>query len=998
MVVIADTDSSGFLLNKLRPHIEKAISSRGRLEWFIAGCVSDAISTELWQRSVVFGDFRFEGTSIRKKFEEIKVFLDVAELLCGHIFVAVDQQREGDCLDPNSDCTKWIEVHAFFREGKVIPLAVKVRELSVDPVTNDLISPEQTVQASLLCDVYWREDEVDELKDIAESTFRHGVERIGGRYSTVRWPVAQNLREAWCVALIAGRLRAFMAPVEEHESVCFCYRADSSLKGTIADIVKQITEHGWSELGKPEPNLWLAEIGSHVFHGRQYFGNSVQQAITLARPAQNSRGGDRQDFRQLRLNLDQFPDTEIERPEFSHYVYIDNSAVTGKSIAEFLLAIRTLPDYGIAAPKRVLLFPIVTRLSPAEEELLRCTQIVSVSGDGTRSHGIAVAVQFCSLLQMRMRTYTHPSTMPLAVELRKLVQDAKQETDRGLNQISESISAVLRVLNSPPSTQRETILAGSVFGFPSPNEKQALGLSMACVKFRQLIGLLQQGVPCTREITITLSSIREARDPGLVNVLAMEPDLLSGDPLFSEIIPELRDYAVVIAVEGHSSIERTNAIWVLSHMPFGMALLIRNAIVELYKDDLASKVFVYLALYHLERPEFEQLCRRIRAARAGIDDKGWMATSGVNLLFASQVQIAAANRVPIEGLSDAKALVVNYLVNGRDDHIAPLTVEWMKIVTKLGVEKRAGGGANLRKELDGFESTAENWISRISVPAQRAVEYIVRSIDQYLSAEVATDRESAFRKMEVMKRAVDAYRRQLGALSAVDDAWRNLLKSVIWKSSDYLYNGLHAIGEAADAREDAARRSLNNSSSHALLLIANSPIFILLSRMRHALSHGVNVVTSYSGPFGAMVESFSSTQLIDDLPNSLFLRSLWFQACIFPGIWGRDIAEFDKVCRVLCDNLGNYANPGAEIEVDFSLQQDSQRAILWVRISSLKRKEHTHGKGSGLVTVANICKKHGWLFEPDAPGKSGAYYVSRTGISVELIELGTQSISIKDLQ
>jgi hypothetical protein len=998
MVVVADTDSSAFLLKRLRNPISKGIHSRGGLEWFIADCISDAIPAEHWQRVVVFGDFRFEGTSVRKKFDEIKVFLDVPELDCAHIFLAVDQERGQGANDPNFDCAKEIEIHSVFRDGIVIPFAQDARELSVDPVTNDLISPEQTAHARLLCDLYWRVDENDRLRDISESIFRHGIERIGGRYSTVRWPVAQNLREEWCVALIAERLSNFIATVDIHESICFCYREESSMKDALDNIIRRVADQKRSLPGQLEPSLWAAQIRSHVFHGRQYFGSSVQQAISLAHPLLTPSPDERKSSRQLRLNLSKSTDEEIERPEFSHYVYIDNSAVTGKSIAEFLLAIRTLPMHIARAPKRVLLFPIVTRLSPAEEELLRYTRIVPVSQNGSEDQQDVIAVELCSLLQMRMRTYTHPSTMPLAVQLRELVQNAKPETDRGLVQISDSISAVLLVLNSPPSAQRETILAGSVFGFPSPSERHVQGLSIACVTFRQLLGLLQQGVPCTREITATLASIRTAGDPGLVNVLAMEPDLLSNDPLLSEIIPELRDYAVDIAAGQHSFVEKTNAIWVLAHIPFGLALLIRNAIAQVCKDDLASKVFVYLALYQLERLELTQLCSRLRLANAKTEEKGWMATTGVNLMHASLRQTDVSDSAPIEGLEDAKTLVVNYLCNGRDDHIAPLTVAWMKIVTTLGVEKGKRTTASMREDLDGFDTAVENWIRRISVPVQRGTEYLGRGLGRSLFEQVAADRTSIFRQMEAVRHAVDAYRKQVGPFSAVEVAWQNLLKSTIWKSSDFLYSGLHAIDEADDYRQDSTRTSLNNSSSRALLLIANSPIFILLSRMRYALKRGTMVKTSFTGPFGAMTDLFSSTQLIDDLPNSAFLRSLWFQACIFPAIWEIKVSEFDKICRILCDNLDKYANLSAEIEVNFSLSQGAGANVLWIFISSLIKKDVIHGKGSGLVTVSNICSRHDWTFAPYVPSRLDRDYGTKLGIGVELIELGSPPVSTKDTQ
>lgn len=974
VVIYPDSESSNFLLDRILGRVRSYLAAIQKHQAFLyskRGIDTNELAANL---AVVFSDFRYEGTSVSKKMSELGLLANSNQKEI-KAFVVVDQDRAGP--DPNGLDQDSIYIFAKFNRVKAVVGADNVAYLSVDPITNELISSEQTANIDLLNKLTWRLYPQDRDVDWSGTRFKHGIERIGGAYSVFRWPVEENIRKGAIRGLLVSRLKEILQGVEVGESICFCTRVGSSISKYVRSLVSDAMEelYGVTEIGRA--SVWMSEFTPHTFHGRQIFGGSIQQAIHLSVPIFGFNASSSGLGRQMALLLgDGDSESQVNR-RFEHVVYIENSAVTGGSISEFMLAISGLVASGELMTRRLVLFPIISRLNYVEESILRMSQINVPPSLRASS---AVRLEFFSLLQLRIRAYSHPSVMPLTIGLRKLVDKAVNERNRDLCQIRESIHLVVLDLEES-DFQRDEVLSGCVFGLLGGQLSENFDVSVRCVEFRQLVSLLLQGIPCTALIKERLDELISLGDEGLVHILAYEPDLLSGDPLFFELNKSFRDYVVSIISKTKNPVLKINGLWVLSQITGGLSSCAEQVCIDQHEDSLSSKVFLFLVLYALDGRDRLRTLEFVESLLAVGSSESWMRSDALSIVKAAAEGGYQARNQPIQSNDEARGLILNYFRRGTDDHLSKIAVEWSDVCAFLGVDKRskAVDDQDIVRYIPNRKNSVRKWLYEISIPLQRSLEFLGSTLGPALSSCIAQEREYSIQCLVDFEIALEKFLD--GSLSklALSKIWFRLIDNCIWQTADRLYCSLPRVSRSdLMGIADAGKGRVSQS---ALGVLVNSPIFLLLSLFADPLepNRSVSIVVETGGGDG----TFKFEGIVADLPNSMLLKDLWFISRLLPILKGSAAEDFRSLSQLLWSNLVRYSNPSFPIEVGVLFRANA----LNLSIVSKSKSRLESGKGSGLKTIRRLCDNWGWTCVGKVMVEKPDFYRTELHVVVDMLNL-----------
>ncbi|WP_210804476.1 hypothetical protein [Ideonella aquatica] len=979
--VIPDTETSHFLLNRVRRAIRPKLFADGRPFNLV---FPDAVEAKTFNtrtvRCMIFADFRDSGDSARRRKTEVELILAPETEAAFRLFVAIDSDKNSKKADPNTSDMEAVHYFARYRYLDAgIPSSNSI-VLSIDPVTNEPFSPEQTESSNLLTSISWRATESEELFDLSGTTFIHGIENIGGRVSTIRWPVKANLKNENVSTKILRHIEAFLASNETPTSICLCFRQESFVDGALSSVVDGLTEWISSPLRASPCTLWTAAVYTEIFHGRQNLGQAVHQALRTATLHTSN-------LKQWELPWGAEGSETSSKVEYSHIIYIDNSAVTGRAIQEFLLSMRSLPQYDIGPPKRILLFPIVTRLSPIEEGLLRSISLTNYPGMLPRSSHPSILIDFRSLVQLRIRSYASVKELPLYTELRRVLSTAESASEPEFRQISDSIRSVITSLDSAPIIGGQALHFGSVLGLAPTDSSIYRCLSLHAVEFRQLLSLLQQGVPCTFAALASIDHLRSVGDTGLLNILAFEPDLLTADPLMYEMLGAMRKYAVHTALNSTDHVLVTNAVWVLGHLPSGLASLLRADTGKLFVDNLTQRVFVYLSLYALDPHELSRVCKALLIKRERSEIEGWLLSHGLPLLLSSDSE-RRLSYVEVNTESKARELILCYLREGRSDHMGPMAENWRRakeMFDSLAYKSRL---PNLpASTFEAYVDAVESWVFQMSIPVQRSLEFLIGRTRSELRSKLEQERRQATEALENLRLCMLSLLGGSGHINNIISAWRNLTLLTLAGTTEKIYTRTDALTTINSSTSRTYRSPRVNATTFALTQFVNTPLLILASELIKGCDMNSDVDLHYDC-FCDGGDSVSVTsKLVDLSADKVIVRAMWFTRKKLPLLWGAKSLDFRKVSSILADNLLRYSNPSARLKITMAMREVDGEHRVNIEIISLSKINFTPNNGLGREAILNIAKKNSWEFKDGPIEFLPNYYRSVIDLKVDLIDL-----------
>jgi hypothetical protein len=986
-IVITDSERSRFLLNSVREKLsslEPGSDAARALSGVLFVDRLNAASFVSNTRCLIFADFRDQGQSIGKRIEEVRTVAPSNVTVAIRVFVAIDHARASRTPDPNlNDLNEarrpeTVDAYCEFHPVAVASANEQAPVLTIDPVTSEPFSKEQSVETASLKSVSWDTTGQDGSLDLSCTRFVHGLQRIGGRYSTIRWPVSENLENKSVIQAIAKRLAGFVDGGRTPAALCVCIRQDSAFQGAIHSILRGVMSI-FRNTESPKVTLSYAVLTTHVFHGSQSLGGSVHQAL---RAATHFRG----EASQLNLELEDAGGAGDANRKFTHIAFLDNSAVTGRAIFEFLNSARTLGQYGLAQPSNVLIFPLVSRLDPAEERLLLSIRLMSGQPDATAKETIDVS--FAALVQLRLPSYSEPWMVPLHAELKRVHARSVRSGGRQFLQISDAIGRVLERLERSLRMRESSVLHGSVLGLVSLAATPSRDISLPAVEFRQLLALANQGVPCTAEAAKALQGLKERGGTDLMNILAFEPELLRTDPLVFESSGDIRKLVLEVAFATGEATEKVviiNALWVLAHIPSGLSNFVQEAPNTVLHSEIVTKLLIFLCLYCTEPAEARKTSVRLRDRLQGTELSGWLRDEGQALLLAMDTDTRQTTHL-IENEDAAREAIRSYLRRGRSDHAGRLTEDWKKaqeFFAKFDPNSLSTSSPDPTEVPAAIEAT-EAWFDSISQPLQYSLEFLSGNRPD-LSRKLRSERERSANGLTNVKVRASAWAEGRALREDVFSVWRDFLRVTLWDFCESVYR--RRILRAA-----SGRKWYPEATEISLSRLANMPLIILLAELNRELDVNIDAeITLNLQPESAglpPVEVFA--KLPDVATQNSLVRALWFVHHPLPLLWQGKAEEFRSVCMLLSGNLARYSNPAAVLKVHYRLERDAQGARVAMAIYSTTRAVTVPGQGAGRESILQLVEKNGWIFT-DGVSQDGRTYASELTVEVELLEISVSS-------
>lgn len=983
LYVVPDSEPSRFLMYRVQRIFRMSERRRGRSSntVFAGALRARNFGTDV-RRVLVFCDYRHEGSMARSALAEVNSSLPQNEVRALRLFIVVDSASQSG-EDPNQRDFESIYRFATFDRLTELAVAPSASSLSVDPITNEPHTMEQTSRTDLLKSLSWRRFGEEPELALTSTRFECGIQQIGGRLATIRWPISENLRLPQIRTSVAKRILDFVSTEADQAVLCVCFRKNSSIRLHIEAILSEI-EGGLrkSNGGLVQP-IWVAEITSQIFQGRQHLGGFIHQALRFA----VKRTGE---TAQYALPLEDAHDLGGEMPNATHLVYLDNSAVTGRAIQEVLLAVQDLPQHGLPCPHRVLLFPLITRLSPVEEGFLRSVQLRRSSEPTGLVALHPIAVEFASIVQLRVRSYRSCAEVPLYVELQKLLRAAQRDPEAEFRELTKAIERAMQTMAEMTRSEGSALHFGSVLGLVLAPEPTAHRISELVVRLRQQLALAQQGVPCAKEAIAALEELQKLDDTGLVSVLAFEPDLLSTDPLMQELLGPAKRYVLHVAVNSIDKEVLSNALWVLAHMPLGLIQYIRMARQDQLDDEQTQRLLVFLALYALDLEEQLRLQRALEQRRTVEPLPLWLEQRGRALLTFA-VANYAGDMVAIETVEDARLAVSQYIVDGRGDHVGELADNWKKARQKLNEVAAPNAGTDPVPYAADLELLrhVDDWVRRISMRAQRGLEILLVP-DGKARQQIREERQKAAHLLIDLRHRLEGLPNGATSVSDVGIVWRSLLNNTLSGTTEdlYLSHSLSMAKSSSIQGRPGSRERADGHSTFRLAKVVSPPLYVFFGSLLRTLSEDTDVVLNYSAFNEERPPVQTRRKLLDTLEDRSLVGALWYANLDLPLLWTQQCIDFGTISKLLADNLARYANPSAPVEVSFLVEPGSKPDFLTITISSLKKHRIVPGGGAGCLQMIRYANRNGWSIEHDkATGGESGMYVTELGISVEWLPL-----------
>jgi hypothetical protein len=421
----------------------------------------------------------------------------------------------------------------------------------VDPLTNEILDRNAEQEAAAYASLLWRSPESGQGDPewaglLDGSMFRYGFQKVGGRVQVVRCPIVGILDNPKVLDFLVARMAGDAdLPAKTSRDIVLFARDESDLwnriQGVAAGFLSWLRrDTQW--VGR----LFIAPVLTTRFGERQLIRHQVGTSLLEARTANADQTG--------AVHVSLFTGGTGDLPhEGFHAIFIDNAAVTGRAIRDFAVALANLEGPTTAASLQLL--PLVDRLSPSEERLLR-----KVTGVSRRqASDVPIRLTFSSVVQLRVRSYVDFRQTAFYRRMDEVFRRADEVADRALTIWLARFRRSLERLAERETDPRE--------GAPFGSEPDNVLVTVDAVYLRHLLAIAQQGIPVVENIISVVRRIVSARDVTALTVFALEPDLLSDEVVAHSFGSDIAELAWDAIQTDHSLAIRTNALLVLGLQP-----------------------------------------------------------------------------------------------------------------------------------------------------------------------------------------------------------------------------------------------------------------------------------------------------------------------------------------------------------------------------------------------------------------------------------------------
>lgn len=368
--------------------------------------------------------------------------------------------------------------------------------------------------------------------------FRYGLHRSGGRLHTVSLSndefIDRHRKQivSWVYSIVRSVIERLPYP-KRIKSVVFFVRNESSIKEITTQLGGELktlsgSMEGFSAIIPVVPSSRgevFSSPSQELFYGLQSLGS---EELLFASPT---------DFLA---------------------VYLDDACVTGKTLLNFLIQVSKAQPSQL--PAAVVAVPTLSRLSPAEETFYRdvCRTLGPSEGSPKR-----IPFFFNPLFRLQIRSFERIQTSPVYELIGRFLSKLSgldMRLQKYVLKIGENIGA-----DSPVFFRGQSAQLPFQHPFYSGQKGEPCHVSGRALRIRHLIALLEQNVGVLSEVLSEMLGACAGDDYTLLNLLALEPDLLVAAPISRECRKDLTDLSMrALSADETDEATKSDALAVLA--------------------------------------------------------------------------------------------------------------------------------------------------------------------------------------------------------------------------------------------------------------------------------------------------------------------------------------------------------------------------------------------------------------------------------------------------
>lgn len=948
--------ASSFLLHRLLARIERRLEEHGiRVNVLNLSACSPVVLED--SQLLIFADAVYFGTRVQTLLNEISKTVQKTGLHSRvGIFIGLRCTPEGlstgwtpfeswDCFAyPTALPIDNLEEHVGANGAPLL--------LHLDPITNELIPAHALNEWKRFgSGLIWQSSpEATSCNlTIQDSDLVYGIQAFGKGVHFVRWPTTKHLLRPEVKEALANEvflaIRSVVRPNEPLPQLLLLTRDNSGLGAFIEDLGSALIDMAAAGPGRARLEVRVGTIPTVQYHGRQTLSRGIYRA--------------QEDAKWL-ARYDEHGTYDLfgagPRPDRPVVVYIDNSALSGRALRELVFAYSN-PEVMGEWPRLLVLFPIVSRLSPNQERLFRSINTLATNSDKAtavkNSTNDEIRLAFRALVQLRIRSYEKIEDTPYHSRLRVLVESAKATPHDELRTYLSRLDDKITKLNTSSFQWiDQSPLYVEVSG------TKPLIVSVLSVEFRQKIALRQQGGPFTHDLWTLLARIRDTHDYSILIVLALEPDLLEEDSLIRAVGKDICALALDALVDRESDIRiRLNALWVLCYFPNISIYRVADILVAIACEKDLLRAFLVLVLHLLSSFTREKFVSGLHSLRNDAAVAGQLKKATNSFFFqilAAEYSVQVGERSPMS-VDEARRAVIDFMKTCRHKHGMDGIAIWQDFKIFSSTDLEDADFRALAEIKDEWRTERiQEFVLQTVRPAIRALNRLGEVRDPQDKTRLANAAVRCTRYSSALCELAQELRSGQGDVTALQAAWRNLTENSFWNTVDHMYR---------DQSDLILRRP------KAVAVGAQTPIIeaCLFEVVQEPLSLFLMALFRDYDPQSSIKVEISAKDLDDVTTHDgtlgelgKFLMLFWRTTPILPICWSSS-AALVEVFTIYAQNIRTHADKQKEIVVRMVVDASGRTVELEV-VNSVRNAPRT-GSNTGIPRINKLLSKIGGFLE-----------------------------------
>ena len=546
----------------------------------------EALSLARGSEVVLFVDAIFKGRTVTNLAEVLRA----RELSVRAIVTCADlRDVPGSRIGKHIKVTSLLTIPADFRPEDLGEGSDGGDEVQIDRVTHMPVDAE----ASRFVDLHTTQSAL-ELLDRGPNLFEHGFHERGGRLHTIALPADRILRDhtAEIIRCLTDKLSPFLRDYADTKTdIAFCYRSGSAVGRYIGHLYEELLSRSLIKWR----HVFRLEMPAGHTGARSVFVHPDVGLFTSAKPVEVGQ-----------LSLAVGAEHQYPNQEFIA-IYIDDAAVSGKALRSFLYHVMRDPE---RQPRAVMGLVIVNRLSPDEVRAFDFWQKLWP----TTAHGASAGIPFRFDSVFRLQVGSSDGGFALSHPLFQRIQQSgpipTPEMRLYIQQIGE------RLANERPL--RHIFLTEG----PDPGRP----FSSDAARLRHLLAIHQQNEAVPAQILSTFTRMREAKDPALLHVLALEPKLLDEVPFNGICFRDTIEFCVeTLKDQAAARADKSDALCVLAWYETAFFDRLREIAPGVLADQALRQQFLLfvLTLFTRSKEQYHRVIDALGDVTAPAEQKGW---------------------------------------------------------------------------------------------------------------------------------------------------------------------------------------------------------------------------------------------------------------------------------------------------------------------------------------------------------------------------------------